>query len=59
MAVRGPTRSSQAPKTAAEEPRQTMATPKTQATEVSFQSSAALLVIPITLVSRRFKTEKT
>ena len=56
--IRGPTRSSQRPKAAAESPRKTIASVKTQPSWVSFQSSGAGAVIPIALASGRLKTLK-
>src|SRR4051794_36111974 len=70
MALRGPTRSSQVPKSAAERPRKRMAMEKIQAMEESDQSPAAAgtslseiggpayWVMPMSFISGILKTEK-
>src|SRR6266478_433953 len=55
--LRGPTRSTQRPKTAADEPRKTMAMEKIQPTSFKFQSPGAVCVSPMSLVSGRLKVE--
>src|SRR5882757_679987 len=55
--LRGPTRSTQRPKTAADEPRKTMAIEKIQPTSFKFQSPGAVCVSPMSLVSGRLKVE--
>ena len=56
IALRGPTRSSHLPNTAADRPRKTMATLKMAAIEVSFQSPGAELVMPRSRLMGRLKT---
>src|SRR5580698_8422777 len=56
--LRGPTRSTQRPKTAADEPRNTIAMEKIQPTSFKFQSPGADCVTPSNLVSGRLKVEK-
>ena len=58
IALRGPTRSSQVPVKAAANPRNTMAMEKIQPSSVSFQSSGADSVMPISLVIGRLNTLK-
>src|ERR1700743_492361 len=58
MDLRGPTRSNQRPKRAAEEPRNTIAMEKIQPTSFKFQSPGADCVSPMSLVSGRLKVEK-
>ena len=58
MAARGPTRSSQLPKSAADRPRKTIAVLNTQPMVLTFQSSGAALVRPIAFDSGREKTLK-
>jgi hypothetical protein len=56
MALRGPTLSTHFPPKAADKPRQTMARLKIHPRVVSFQSSGAGRVMPISLVIGRLKT---
>src|SRR5690242_11397447 len=56
MALRGPPSSTQRPNTADETPRKKMASEKIQPSCVSFQSSGAGWVMPISLVIGRLKT---
>ena len=56
IARRGPPSSTQRPNTAAETPRKKIAIEKIQPRSVSFQSSGADLVMPISLVIGRLKT---
>ena len=56
MARRGPPSSTQRPSTAADTPRKNMAIEKIQPRSVSFQSSGADLVMPISFVIGRLKT---
>ena len=58
MDLRGPTRSTHLPKTAAESPRMAIAMEKVQPTSVSSQSSGADWLRPISLVSGKLKVEK-
>src|SRR5882757_8293018 len=57
MDLRGPTRSTQRPKTAADRPRRTMAIENVQPTSVNFQSDGAEWVMPINLVRGKLKVE--
>ncbi len=56
MARRGPPSSTQRPNTADDTPRKKMAMEKIQPRSVSFQSSGADWVMPISLVIGRLKT---
>ena len=56
IALRGPPSSTQRPNTAADRPRNTIAMEKIQPRSVSFQSSGADCVMPISLVIGRLKT---
>ena len=56
MALRGPTRSTQRPNVAAERPRKTMATLKTQPMVLSFQSFSADWLPPMSRDSGRLNT---
>ena len=58
IVLRGPTRSTQRPKTAAERPRKKIARLKIQASGGWVQSPGAEAVTPITLVSGNLKTLK-
>ena len=58
MARRGPPSSTQRPKTAAEAPRKKMAMLKIQPRSVSFQSSGADCVMPISFDIGRLNTLK-
>ena len=58
MALRGPTRSSHVPVKAAARPRNTMAMENIQPSWVSFQSSGADSVMPISRVMGRLNTLK-
>src|SRR5271155_4738763 len=58
MDRRGPTRSTQRPKIAAEDPRNKMAMEKIHAISLRFQSPGADWVIPISLVIGKLKVEK-
>ena len=55
IALRGPTRSSHAPNTAADSPRKTIAMLNTQPIVLSFQSSGADVVIPISREQRKIE----
>ncbi len=57
MDLRGPTRSTHRPNSAADRPRTAMAMENTQPTSVSFQSPGAEWVRPMSLVSGRLKVE--
>ena len=57
MALRGPTVSTQRPKTAADRPRNTIAIENIQPSCTSVQSPGADLVSPISLLSGRLKVE--
>src|ERR1700742_1111586 len=56
--LRGPTRSTHRPKSAAEEPRKTIAIENIQPTSFKFQSPGADCVMPSSLVSGKLKVEK-
>ena len=56
MALRGPPSSTQRPNTAEDTPRKKIASEKIQPSWVSFQSSGADCVMPISLVIGRLKT---
>ena len=58
MAFRGPALSSHVPKTAADSPRKTMAMLKIQPSVLSFQSSGADSVMPITRLRGKLNTLK-
>jgi len=58
IARRGPPSSTQRPNSAAEKPRTKIAMEKIQPSSVSFQSSGADFVMPISLVIGRLKTLK-
>ena len=58
MALRGPPSSTQRPRIAAEAPSTKIAMEKIQPSSVSFQSSGADWVMPISLVIGRLKTLK-
>ena len=58
IAMRGPTRSTQRPNTAADRPRKTMAMEKIQPSSGKFQSPGAEAVIPSSRVIGRLKGEK-
>ena len=57
MALRGPTRSTQRPNTAAAAPRKKIAAEKIQPTSVSFQSAGAACAPPSKRVSGRLNVE--
>ncbi len=57
MDLRGPTRSTQRPKTADDSPRKTIAMEKIQPTSFRFQSVGADWVRPMSRVSGRLKVE--
>jgi hypothetical protein len=58
MALRGPTRSTQRPNSAAERPKMAMAMENVHPTSLRFQSPGAEWSIPISLLRGRLKTEK-
>src|ERR1700722_4968186 len=58
MDLRGPTRSTQRPNTAADEPRTTMAMEKIQPTSFRSQSPCADAFSPMSLVNGRLNVEK-
>src|SRR5271166_5859406 len=56
--LRGPTRSTQRPKTAADSPRMAIAIEKVHPTSVNFQSEGSECVMPSNLVNGKLNVEK-